>query len=290
MYNSNRNFIKSAFTMIELSIVILVISAIVVGVSSTQLMIKKARLANAQSLTQDSIVKTLSNDLVAWYETSMESSFIKSEIKKDAGSISKWKDNNINAVKKNDATMTNTANQPKLYQNAFYNSIPGLRFDGTSFMDFDLSKIVSSNYVFFIVEKCNINLLTNFILGANQVTTNNAINLGYNNGFMRFSHYGNSNNADFSISSLKPNYPAIHTFNFNASFGKRYSINGTIIGTINQLYPLTSNNLATIGKFGSNSYYKGDLAEIIIFKRSLKTEEIKAIENYLGSKYGISVS
>jgi hypothetical protein len=36
--------------------------------------------------------------------------------------------------------------------------------------------------------------------------------------------------------------------------------------------------------------YIGDLAEIIMFKRSLKTEEVEAIESYLGSKYGIPVS
>jgi hypothetical protein len=272
--------------------VILVISAIVVGVSSTKLMIKKARLANAQSLTQDSIVKTLSNDLVAWYETSMESSFIKSEIKKDAGSISKWKDNNINAVKKNDATMTTATNQPKLYQNAFYDSIPGLRFDGADdYLNFDLSKIVNSNYVVFIVEKRN-DLLANYIIAGNNFVNNNAIHLGYNGSSpqnIRFSHFGSGNDADFSASPFKANDPAIHTFNFNASFGKRYSKNGTIIGTFAQTSPLNSNNSVTIGKFGSG-YYNGDLAEIIIFKRSLKTEEIKAIENYLGSKYGISVS
>ena len=46
------------------------------------------------------------------------------------------------------------------------------------------------------------------------------------------------------------------------------------------MHPLQRNIIAVIG----------DLAEIIILKRSLKTEEVKAIENYLGSKYGISVS
>ena len=79
---------KSAFTIIELSIVMLVISALIVGISSTKLMIRKARLANAQSLTQDSIVGDLSDDLVAWYETSLESSFLSSELKNDGGNIS----------------------------------------------------------------------------------------------------------------------------------------------------------------------------------------------------------
>jgi hypothetical protein len=275
--------------MIELSIVILVISAIVVGVSSTQLMIKKARLANAQSLTQDSIVKTLSNDLVAWYETSMESSFIKSEIKKDAGSISKWKDNNINAVKKNDATMTNTANQPKLYQNAFYDSIPGLRFDGNDdYLNFDLGKIVNSAYTIFVVDQRRSNKNENYFFSGGTSTINNRIHLGYRNDTnVTLAHY--LNDANFSFPSYTTPKSYIHSFVFNGNIGKRYSMNGNIKGTTSQLAPLGSTINATIAKY-SNIYYNGDLAEIIIFKRSLKTEEIKAIENYLGSKYGISVS
>ena len=283
---------KSAFTIIELSIVMLVISALIVGISSTKLMIRKARLANAQSLTQDSIVGDLSDDLVAWYETSLESSFLSSELKNDGGNISTWKDNNINAVNKNDATMSNTANQPKLYQNAFYDSIPGLRFDGTDdYLNFDLSKIVNSNYLIFIVEKRN-NIMANCIIGGNSFGQNTAIHVGYIGNapqFIRFAHFGEGTNADFTTPAYKANDQVIHTFSFNGSTGKRYSKNGQIIGTVGQLAPLVSNNSVTIGKFGSG-YYNGDLAEIIIFKRSLKTEEIEAVENYLGSKYGISVS
>lgn len=281
-----------AFTIIELSIVMLVISAIIVGISSTKLMIRKARLANAQSLTQDSIVGDLSDDLVAWYETSLDSSFLSSELKNDGSNISTWKDNNINAVNKNDATMTTAANQPKLYQNAFYDSIPGLRFDGNNdYLNFNLSKIVNSNYLIFIVEKRN-NILANCIIGGNSFGHNTAIHVGYFDNspqYIRFAHFGEGTNADFSTPAFKANDQVIHTFSFNGSTGKRYSKNGKIIGTVNQLAPLVSNNSVTIGKFGSG-YYNGDLAEIIIFKRSLKTEEIEAVESYLGSKYGISVS
>jgi type II secretory pathway pseudopilin PulG len=278
-----------AFTIIELSIVMLVISAIIVGISSTKLMIRKARLANAQSLTQDSIVGELSDDLVAWYETSLESSFLSSELKNDGGNISTWKDNNINAVNKNNATMTTTAYQPKLYQNAFYDSIPGLRFDGTDdYLNFDLSKIVNSAYTIFVVDQRRSNKNENYFFSGGTASTNNRIHLGYRHDIVvTLDHYVNG--ANFSFPSYTTPKSYIHSFVFNGNIGKRYSMNGNIKGTTSQLAPLGSTINATIAKY-SGSYYNGDLAEIIIFKRSLKTEEIEAVESYLGSKYGISVS
>jgi hypothetical protein len=280
-----------AFTIIELSIVMLVISAIIVGISSTKLMIRKARLANAQSLTQDSIVGELSDDLVAWYETSLESSFLSSELKNDAGSISTWKDNNINAVNKNNATMTTTAYQPKLYQNAFYDSIPGLRFDGTDdYLNFDLSKIVNSAFTIFVVEQRKSDKVNNYFILGGINSTNKKIHLGYRyNNSLTIAFYNNDSN--YSIANFTTPIPRIHSFIYNGSVGKKYSRNGkdytgsVFLGPDKTLQPL---ELATPSSIGNS--YNGDLAEIIIFKRSLKTEEIEAVESYLGSKYGISVS
>ena len=72
---------KKAFTIIEISVVILIVSAMIVGVMTSKSMLAKSRLANAQSLTQQSFVNDISDDLIAWYETSLEGSFNTSEIK-----------------------------------------------------------------------------------------------------------------------------------------------------------------------------------------------------------------
>jgi hypothetical protein len=37
-------------------------------------------------------------------------------------------------------------------------------------------------------------------------------------------------------------------------------------------------------------FTKCDIAEVIIYDRSLKTEERKSIEQYLGKKWGIKIS
>ncbi len=291
---------KKAFTIIEISVVILVISVMIVGVMTSKSMVTKSRLANAQSLTQQSYVNEISEDLIAWYETSLEGSFNASEIKNDGSFITAWKDSNKSVVTKNNATVTtplNTANQPILVQNVFYNSIPGLRFSGDQYLNFNGTKFAKNSYTIFVVEQRSSNKSENYFIGGTGSSLNSNLSLGYeNNTSILFSHYP-SESPTFNryISSYKPQTPIIHTFLFNNTIGKKHSINGgsIFINTPAQTTSITSFNLAMIGAYnpsGTLKTYVGDLAEIIMFKRSLKTEEIEAIESYLGSKYGIPVS
>ena len=291
---------KKAFTIIEISVLMLVISVMIVGVMTSKSMITKSRLANAQSLTQQSYVNEISNDLIAWYETSLEGSFNASEIKNDGSYITAWKDSNKTVVTKNNATQTLTANQPTLIQNVFYNSIPGLRFSGNQYLNFDGTKFAKNSYTIFVVEQRSSIKSENYFIGGSESgsSVNSYLNFGFGYGTdttISFTQYpGESPTFTRSIASYKPQTPIMHTFLFNDTIGKRHSINGGSIATNSDTKTsITSFNLAMIGAYnpsGTLKTYVGDLAEIIMFKRSLKTEEIKAIESYLGSKYGIPVS
>ena len=290
---------KKAFTIIELSIVILVISVMVVGVVTGKSLITKSRLANAKSLTRQSVINDMGDDLIAWYETSLEGSFKPSETKTDGSSITLWKDSNKNAVNKNDAIATiplDIANQPKLYQNVFYNSIPGLRFSGAQYLNFNGTKFAKNSYTVFVVEQRGYSSGYNFFIAGSTGSSNSNLVLGYRTqNLMTQSHW----NYDYDVPISFPNYssqnliPRIHTFLFNNSIGKQYTLNGKNPSEQDtNKDPLTSYISARIGfcQPCGNTYYVGDLAEIIMFKRSLKTEEVEAIESYLGSKYGIPVS
>lgn len=63
--------IKSAFTMIELAMVLLVIALLVGGIVGGQSLIQSAQLAKARSLTQSAPVMN-SEDLTLWLETVLE--------------------------------------------------------------------------------------------------------------------------------------------------------------------------------------------------------------------------
>ena len=295
---------KNAFTIIELSIVILVISVMVVGVATGKSLITKARLANAKSLTRQSVINDMGDDLIAWYETSLEGSFKESETKTDGSAITLWKDSNKNAVNKNDAFAVmplDITNQPKLFQNVFYNSIPGLRFSGAQYLNFNGTKFAKNSYTVFVVEQRRSGISQNYFIAGDTDGFNQNLVLGYRyNTIVTQAHWGN----DFDVPTAIPSYsaqnliPRIHTFLFNNSIGKQYTLNGKHNyadykqgDSPTKLEPLISFFSSRIGYYrGGNSFYLGDLAEIIMFKRSLKTEEVEAIESYLGSKYGIPVS
>jgi len=284
---------KSAFTMIELSIVILVISVMVVGVVTGKSLIAKSRLANAKSLTRQSVINDMGDDLIAWYETSLEGSFKESETKTDGSFITLWKDSNKNAVNKNDAKAEtnptlNTTNQPSLYQNVFYNSIPGLRFSGDQYLNFNGTKFAKNSYTVFVVEQRRSGKNHNYFIASSN-STNNFFGYRSNTEITQSHTY---NNFNVTIPGYISPTPRIHTFLFNNSVGKQYTLNGnnTQIANPSQLTSIDSFDPAKIGYLNSVNSYVGDLAEIIMFKRSLKTEEVEAIESYLGSKYGIPVS
>lgn len=292
MHNNTR----TGFTLLELSIVILVIAGMVVAITSSKEVLKKSRLANARNLTQQSVVNNLSDDLIAWFETSLESSFLSNEQKSDGVKITKWFDNNKNVNQKNIATSpSSSVNQPIYISRAFYDAIPGVRFDGANYMNFDGSKLIKSSYTIFVVEQRASNKGSNFFLGGSSGVTNQNLILGYKSDTVSTqAHY--ANDLNINVTGYTSPTPAIHTFLYNNLIGKKYNISSNYVanGSNNSptnLQPLTSFNNPRIANYShTNSYYIGDLAEIIIFKRSLKTEEVNAIRNYLGSKYGIPVS
>ena len=292
MYNK----IRKGFTLLELSIVILVIAGMIVAISGSKEVLKKSRIANARNLTQQSIVNILSDDLITWFETSLDSSFLASEQKNDGTKITKWFDNNKNPNQKNIATApASSNNQPTFIYRGFYDSIPAVRFDGDDYLSYDGSKLVNSSYTIFVVEQRRSNKIDNYFLAGSSSSKNQNLVLGYrSNNVITQAHW--NNDIDVSVKNYSTPTPAIHTFIYNNLIGKKYNISGPVVASSSNnssenLNPLTSYLNARLGySSATNSYYVGDLAEIIIFKRSLKTEEVNAIRNYLGSKYGIPVS
>ena len=62
---------KKGFTLVELSIVMIIIALLVVGVVAAQSLIASAQLAKARSLTNSAPIATI-EDLTLWLETTTE--------------------------------------------------------------------------------------------------------------------------------------------------------------------------------------------------------------------------
>ena len=157
---------KQAFTLLELSIVILIIGIIISIVITADFLISKARITTARNLTQTSPISSI-KDISFWFESAMLTSFEQSEAE-DGLNLSIWR-NNVGYG--NNATSSN-GNFPT-YANTI-NRIHAVKFNGSNqFFLVDGSSLNNSDYTIMVVEKRLSNKSDNYFIGDPAVTTAN---------------------------------------------------------------------------------------------------------------------
>ena len=287
---------KRAFSLIELSIVILIIGVLIAAVGQGIDLLQDARLSAARMLTQSSRVNSLKG-LILWLEPTSEASFSSAEAV-DAATISSWNDINPQETKKNNATQTGASSLRPTYVEKGINNLPVLRFDGsTDYLNFDGASLINSNYTIFVVEKkedvaADVNGL--FIGGTNPTAANTALHLGYRTpaiATITQDHYSNMLNYSPPMGFTKT--PTIHSFWFSTSGGKKYWNNGGVTpekSEPTQTAALISYDGPRIANCFTVHYYKGDIAEIIMFNRALSEKDRQSVESYLSKKWSIRIS
>jgi hypothetical protein len=251
-------------------------------------MVRKAKLVNAQNLTEQSIVPKIPN-LMTWYETSLARSFSENQRENNA-KISVWNDINPNSESANNATQSTDANRPTYITNRFNDAIAGIFFDGNDFLNYNGTKLVNSGYSVFIVERRMAgNDLATMIGGATTAPNSNLILAYRSNTIITQAHY--ANDIDIAVPGYSSPITRIHSFFYNRSYGKKYWLNGGINpdgANASQTTGVLDYSNAWIGRYIGYFFY-GDIAEIIFYNRSLKTEERVAVEDYLSKKYNVVI-
>lgn len=309
---------SQAFSLIELSIVIMVIGLIMAGITISSNMIQKSKLVSAKTLTTTSPVSGIAS-LKVWYEATSDNSFISSEAL-DSSPISLWRDltpaNTIknNAVQRtyynfsdgsiNSALSDSPSNKPT-YTAYAINNLPAVGFtrSNNSRLAFDASFLAGSDYTIFVVEqRTGVTSANQFFLGTFSpsfatCTQLNGLQIGY--ATTTTSNYRSSNAVSFisyTISSYSTPNPKIHAILMNSTSGKTYLINGFQVGALadtNRVSPCQ--NDGKIGTAydtttnGTPFAYDGYIGEVIIYNRALTTDERKLVENYLSKKWGITL-
>ncbi|MBP7709944.1 MAG: prepilin-type N-terminal cleavage/methylation domain-containing protein [Rickettsiales bacterium] len=115
-----------AFSLIEISIVILIIGILVAGVTQSSRLIAKSKLQTAQTLTKSSPVAGV-RGLLFWFEPTLDESFISSETN-DQTVITQWNDINPQNTVKYNATAGQKTNSALVS----YNMAPGGTSGNTS--------------------------------------------------------------------------------------------------------------------------------------------------------------
>ena len=118
-----------AFSLIELSIVIVIIGIIIAGVTQGSRLVKQMKLSSARTQTQSSPISSIKN-LELWLESTSEKSFDDAETE-DGATVTTWYDINPQSSVKNNATQATDANKP-IYVSSAINGLPALSGNGTS--------------------------------------------------------------------------------------------------------------------------------------------------------------
>ena len=310
-----KNNFKKAFSLIEISIVILIVGILIAGISQGVDMVYDMRLSSARSLTDKAPMYGIDN-LELWLETTSKeslatgtASFVNVENPADKQAIGRWNDLNpttLNSSYKNPALQPTLASQP-LYIKDGINGLPALFFDGVN------DHIASTNNFSII------NNFTVFIVGFPQAscTINTAGNVGTSGQkYIFYPQYGDgvfpNNNSAGSGVSLCENFiaPVEHTSNYMPyviqnsrvikkpiQFTLKYSnrkptlyLNSTDsysgnASTKNVFPGLTfAGNIIAGDNYG---YFKGFIGEIIVYSTDLSDTDRKLIENYLIEKWRI---
>ena len=289
------NQTSKAFSLIELSIVILIIGILVAGVTSSSRLIKRMKVITAQNLTRNSPISSI-KDLSIWLESSLDESFDNAE-ESDGANITNWYDINPQSSYKFTLNQPTLANKP-VFAEAGINGIPSVKFDGNSsdFMFLQNYNLSSNKLTFFIV--------TNRIVGNTGTAIINSIDPTYVNDWAdpgsiqlwevsgQFKAWKGGGSFPLSFFTHPGNgVPYISTTTFDGANNIVY-LNGTASPAVAYTgYHLLKDLYIACRYLGSPGiFYSGFISEIIIFSRVLNTEERKSVEAYLSKKYNIKVS
>ena len=296
----NKKTLK-AFSLIELSIVILIIGILVAGVTQSSRLVRQIRLATARSLTTSSPVTSIKN-LSLWLEPVMDSSFIPAEAQ-DNSLVSTWYDINpqVTPQLRLSATQGNTSFQPRYFSDEI-NGLPALRFDGNSdWMTLGVNHGLESNskITIFIVNKFATNT-TGFVLAKRDNFVDgkgwNVVVWGNYYALEIMGHQ--STNVAVVSTTLNFNTTYLTTFSYNgnmSSSGMNLWVNGNKQNPPSRGGALTMSPSPNgdedlrIGAREGNSFawYHGSIGEIIIFTDSLSDSDVSEVNTYLKKKWNI---
>lgn len=293
----NKQQIKAAFSVIELSIVILVIGILIAGIAQVTSMWWKTKLNAARSMTTSSYVNSISG-ISLWLETTRQESF--SDDYSNGSTVTKWKDTNPQSSSK--IEVTPSAN-PVLYKTGVINGLPALLFNASAMtaanVPFGQIVSVDQGSIFLVWQNLGGTSVTGspIIMDTGSVVdgtvTRLSIHTPWSNGLAYFD-FGSKccsfidSRTTVTAPSGHSSVPVIWSFVKTQSSAKIF-FNGALQTTNSSATGILNPNTAVtmyIMSGALNAY----VAEMIIFNKAVSDKERKLVEKYLSQKWGIKIS
>lgn len=291
---------RRAFSLVEVSISIVLLGLIIAGLTQSSRLISAYRLYIARGLTQSGPVTTIPN-LVFWIDASAEGVFLNQNSRAEISNndtISSWSEPKYLSRERKACTESTAANQPTFILNGI-NGLPIARFSSTA-AQMRLSCLIeggmSSENTIFMIYKWNSTYTpanTNFLVIGSAIQTLTAVSTTGQLNF--YSWNGAAIDSITYMLTAGANMLLSRVSNPSTNVTTVY-VNGASIGSTTALWSGTYTSLdtstsVTIGNYpGQPRPLGGDIAEVIIYDRALNNEERQAVEKYLGKKWGIKVN
>ena len=311
MTNLNKNH-KQAFSLVEISIVILIIGLLIAGISKASDMIFDAELKSGRSLTKGAKVGRMAN-LALWLETTSAESILDNERFKDT-TVTMWRDINPQSTSK---FIFKKGGDPKYIEEG-QNNMPAIRFPNaadlflpysseasTTVLPYPSTQIFSSGAyaTIFVVLKpaATVTNLISFCEYTAAATTTactagKEISLGLNGeGKLTFGFM----NAAATTSTLTSTnaYASRNLIIVSAIKDTGSTANQKLFVNGGDKFPhATPNTFATTNAFSGTFRVGGtaspgvEIYEIIVFSSNLSDADRYSVESYLGKKYSIPVT
>ncbi len=327
--NKHKSKASTAFSLIELSIVILIVGIIIAGITQSSRLVRQSKLKSAQNLTQSSPVSSM-RSISLWLETTQEASF--PAALDDEASVVQWNDINPQTQSRFYAVpasgITGSGSSNIVYDLDGVNGLPSIKFNGTAGTTGILTLSTSSTTltkapVITTSDPNAANAFTAFMVYRLDDTATGAdYTVLYNgtsgtNGWGYYRDNAATNARTAVIGSGTPYKVASSTLattqeiatitysGFNAGSATpgtkttNLYINGgtNFTGTtgVNATGSTTAVTSPTTemyigGMTASTKPWKGYISEVIIFDSVLKTQDLRDVASYLSKKYNIPLS
>jgi len=279
---------RNGFSLLELSIVLLVIAVIIGMITQSSDVLQTARLAAARNITKSSVVNDTSG-LILWLDSTSEDSFNSTNID-DGTAVATWNDiKPSKTTAQYNAIQASSGSQP-LYKKGMINDLPAVTFDGINDYMTIPNYQANAYMTLFMVAKCPAHTENLFIEQSVLSSANDGFYLwgsGLGPTDIRRSPNGIGNPSNIRWFTLAvPGIAVMRYDGTNISY-KRNSdsfINTAASSVVN------SPTIATLyigSRAGSSIFSDCSMGEIIMFDRALSDTEVSDIVTYLTKKWQI---
>jgi prepilin-type N-terminal cleavage/methylation domain-containing protein len=289
----NKTDQKTAFSLVELSAVLIIIGLLVAGISSGKSLVKTSKLSAARSLTFSSQITTIPG-MVLWVEPTMKDSFLTTQIV-DSSQLTIWYNREPSGyLTKNNLTTAASANL--IYDEVSINDLPAIKTasNGDMTLSSFSGSVLSAATIAIVFKPTVAPSSTAMVIADSGASGNATASIGIKNDRVAL-NFGSSvetstvtNPASFAL-----NGQYVLVVYLNGSSSKVFVNNTTEVGGAGAVLAAGSNALNGLTLGANKSGTTGitaEISEVIIYNRVLKDTERQDLMGYLAKKYKITVT